>query len=176
MMSGNPASLTDAWFSNKQQGRGQLLRMFCANPTVVCGAMWQFRCLVHGGVERYECQTTGQHHRADVPAEPSEELLVDSTGAYLLHNFANALEKGTRRGDILVSTGGRQMLILTRRVLESLRVDDDITVTVLHVRGDQVRFRITSPRDVGVYREEVINELSRAAKQALASGGEGMTE
>ena len=65
------------------------------------------------------------------------------------------------------------MLVLTRRVRESLRVDDDITVTVLHVRGDQVRLRITSPRDVGVYREEVINELSRAAKQALAGAAEG---
>jgi carbon storage regulator len=68
------------------------------------------------------------------------------------------------------------MLVLTRRVLQSLRVDDDITVTVLHVRGDQVRLRITSPREVGVYREEVINELSRAAKQALASRGDGITE
>jgi carbon storage regulator len=69
-----------------------------------------------------------------------------------------------------------KMLVLTRRVLQSLRVDDDITVTVLHVRGDQVRLRITSPREVGVYREEVINELSRAAKQALASRGDGITE
>jgi carbon storage regulator len=69
-----------------------------------------------------------------------------------------------------------KMLVLTRRVLQSLRVDDDITVTVLHVRGDQVRLRITSPREVGVYREEVINELSRAAKLALASGGDGITE
>jgi carbon storage regulator len=68
------------------------------------------------------------------------------------------------------------MLVLTRQVLESLRVDDDITVTVLHVRGDQVRLRITSPRDVGVYREEVIDELSRAAKHALARGGDGMAE
>ncbi len=68
------------------------------------------------------------------------------------------------------------MLVLTRRVRETLRVDDDITVTVLHVRGDLVRLRITSPRDVGVFREEVIDELSRAAKQALACAGEGMAE
>ena len=68
------------------------------------------------------------------------------------------------------------MFVLTRRVRETLRVDDEITVTVLHIRGDQVRLRITSPRDVGVYREEVINELSRAAKQALASRGDGITE
>lgn len=60
------------------------------------------------------------------------------------------------------------MLVLTRRVRESLRIGDDITVTVLHVRGDQVRLRFTSPRDVGVYREEIVDELTRAAKHALA--------
>ena len=61
------------------------------------------------------------------------------------------------------------MLILTRRVLESVRIGDDVTITVLHVRGDQVRLRVTSPRDVGIYREEVIDVLSQAAKQALSS-------
>ena len=60
------------------------------------------------------------------------------------------------------------MFVFTRRVLESLRINGDITVTVLHVRGDQVRLRVTSPRDVGVYREEVVNELTRAAKHALS--------
>ena len=68
------------------------------------------------------------------------------------------------------------MLVLTRGIRESLRVDDDITVTVLHVRGDQVRLRITSPRELGVYREEVIHELSRAAKHALAARGDGISE
>jgi carbon storage regulator len=66
------------------------------------------------------------------------------------------------------------MFVLTRRVRETLRVDDEITVTVLHIRGDQVRLRITSPRDVGVYREEVINELSRAARLALAGAADDM--
>ena len=60
------------------------------------------------------------------------------------------------------------MLVLTRRVLESVRIGDDVTVTVLHVRGDQVRLRFTSPRDVGTYREEIIDVLSQAAKQALS--------
>jgi carbon storage regulator len=68
------------------------------------------------------------------------------------------------------------MLVLTRGIRESLRVDDDITVTVLHVRGDQVRLRITSPRELGVYREEVIHELSRAAQHALAARGDGISE
>jgi carbon storage regulator len=60
------------------------------------------------------------------------------------------------------------MLVLTRRVLESVRIGDDVTITVLQVRGDQVRLRFTSPRDVGVYREEIINVLSQAARQALS--------
>jgi carbon storage regulator len=85
-----------------------------------------------------------------------------------LHVFANAFEIDTRIGDILVAVGDRYMLIFTRKVLESLRINGDITVTVLHVRGDQVRLRFTSPQDVGVYREEVVNELTQAAKHALS--------
>jgi carbon storage regulator len=60
------------------------------------------------------------------------------------------------------------MLVLTRSVGETVRIDGDVTVTVVHVRGDQVRFRISTPRDVGVYREEVVNELSQAATHALS--------
>lgn len=60
------------------------------------------------------------------------------------------------------------MLVLSRRIHESVCIGRDITVTVLHVRGDQVRIRISTPRHVGVYREEIVNELSRAATQALA--------
>ena len=92
-----------------------------------------------------------------------------------LHIFANAFEIETRigyicigYGDRLVAVGDRYMLIFTRKVLESLRINGDVTVTVLHVRGDQVRLRFTSPRDVGVYREEVVNELTQAAKHALS--------
>lgn len=85
-----------------------------------------------------------------------------------LHIFASAFEIGTRIGDILVAVGDRHMLIYTRGILESLRINGDITVTVLHVRGDQVRLRFTSPRDVGVYREEIVHELSQAAQHALS--------
>jgi carbon storage regulator len=61
------------------------------------------------------------------------------------------------------------MFIRSCRVGESVRIAPDITVTVLQVRGDQVRLRITAPADVGVYREEIINELSQAAINALSS-------
>ena len=47
------------------------------------------------------------------------------------------------------------MLILTRRVGESLVIGDEITVTVLDVKGNQIRLGIAAPKDVSVHREEV---------------------
>jgi carbon storage regulator len=49
------------------------------------------------------------------------------------------------------------MLILTRRVNESLLIGDDVTVTVLGVKGNQVRIGVDAPRDVSVQREELAN-------------------
>ncbi|MGA0151735.1 MAG: carbon storage regulator CsrA, partial [Luminiphilus sp.] len=46
------------------------------------------------------------------------------------------------------------MLILTRRVGESLMVGDDVTITVLGVKGNQVRVGVNAPKDVAVHREE----------------------
>jgi carbon storage regulator len=53
------------------------------------------------------------------------------------------------------------MLILTRRVGESLMVGDDITVTVLGVKGNQVRIGVKAPRDVAVHREEIYQRIKQ---------------
>lgn len=47
------------------------------------------------------------------------------------------------------------MLILTRRVGETLMVGDNVTVTVLGVKGNQVRIGVNAPKDVSVHREEI---------------------
>ena len=47
------------------------------------------------------------------------------------------------------------MLILTRRVGETLMVGDDVTVTVLGVKGNQVRIGVNAPKEVAVHREEI---------------------
>lgn len=53
------------------------------------------------------------------------------------------------------------MLILTRRVGETLMVGDDVTVTVLGVKGNQVRIGVDAPKDVAVHREEIYQRIQR---------------
>ena len=51
------------------------------------------------------------------------------------------------------------MLILTRKVGEALKIGDDVTITVLSVKGHQVRIGIDAPKDVSVHREEIYNRI-----------------
>lgn len=60
------------------------------------------------------------------------------------------------------------MLVLTRRANQSIVIGSDIVVTILEVRGDQVRIGIDAPRSVTVHREEVFAELERANRAAAS--------
>ena len=62
------------------------------------------------------------------------------------------------------------MLILTRRVGESLRIADDVIVTVLGVKGHQVRIGIAAPREVTVDREEVYERKRAEPRNGEADG------
>jgi carbon storage regulator len=53
------------------------------------------------------------------------------------------------------------MLILTRRVGETLVIGDDVNVTVLGVRGNQVRLGVNAPKEVAVHREEIYQRIQK---------------
>lgn len=57
------------------------------------------------------------------------------------------------------------MLILTRKVGESLLIGDDVSVTILNIRGNQIKVGIKAPNDVPVHREEIYQRIQEAKVQ-----------
>lgn len=62
------------------------------------------------------------------------------------------------------------MLILTRRVGETVMIGNDVTVTVLGVKGNQVRVGINAPKNVAVHREEIFERIKREQQGESGSG------
>ncbi|TCL64800.1 carbon storage regulator CsrA [Hydrogenispora ethanolica] len=61
------------------------------------------------------------------------------------------------------------MLVLTRKLNESIMVGDDVKITIVDVKGDQVKLGITAPREVAVHREEVYREIQKENQLAALS-------
>jgi carbon storage regulator len=71
------------------------------------------------------------------------------------------------RAEFIQLTGKeRIMLILTRRVGETVMIGNDITVTVLGVKGNQVRVGVNAPKEVAVHREEIYERIKREEEAA----------
>ncbi|MBX2884565.1 MAG: carbon storage regulator CsrA [Granulosicoccus sp.] len=56
------------------------------------------------------------------------------------------------------------MLILTRRAGETINIGDEVTVTILSVKGNQVRIGVGAPKEVAVHREEIYQRIKKAEK------------
>ena len=62
------------------------------------------------------------------------------------------------------------MLILTRRVGETVMIGDEVTITVLGVKGNQVRVGINAPKHVAVHREEIYERIKREQRAVNGNG------
>lgn len=61
------------------------------------------------------------------------------------------------------------MLILTRRVGEAVVIGDDVTITVLAVRGSQVRIGVSAPKELTVHREEIYERIQREQPSSVST-------
>ena len=66
------------------------------------------------------------------------------------------------------------MLVLTRKLEESVMIGDEIEVRVLGIHGDQVRLGFTAPRNISVFRKEVFEAIQEENRQAARTGAGGL--
>lgn len=62
------------------------------------------------------------------------------------------------------------MLILSRKVNEKIKIGNDITLTIIEIKGDQIKVGVEAPKDVKVFRQEVYNAIQNENKAAASSG------
>ena len=62
------------------------------------------------------------------------------------------------------------MLALSRKKSEALIINNNIEITILDIKGDQVKIGISAPKDVSIYRKEVYLQIQEANKEAVAGG------
>ena len=61
------------------------------------------------------------------------------------------------------------MLVLTRRVNETLMIGDEVTLTILGVKGNQVRIGVNAPKEVAVHREEIYDRIKAERQQGTST-------
>ena len=63
------------------------------------------------------------------------------------------------------------MLALSRKKNEAIIINNDVEITILEVKGDQVRIGISAPKEVPIYRKEVYLQIQEATKEAVSADG-----
>lgn len=66
--------------------------------------------------------------------------------------------------------GGIGMLALSRKINESIMIGHDIEITVLEIKGEQVKLGINAPKSVPLYRKEIYVQIQEANKEAVSAG------
>lgn len=64
------------------------------------------------------------------------------------------------------------MLVLSRKINQSIVIDDNIEIMLVDIRGDQIKLGINAPKNVKIFRKEVYNEIEKQNKEAISSNND----